>query len=344
MTLLLLLVPAASHAGVLISVGVAPPPLVVYEQPACPQPGLIWTPGYWAYGEDGYYWVPGAWVPAPYEGALWTPGYWGWSDGLYLWHVGYWGRHVGYYGGVNYGFGYMGVGFVGGLWRGHDFVYNTAVVHVNNVYVHNTYVDRTIVERNTIVNDRHVAFNGGPGGIRHDPGADERMAMHEQHMAPTSFQTQHMDSARADHGAYFRNNNGRPQNTAFARPLGGDNRGAQFNNHDNHVGPGADQHPVNQPNQFHGGQPNEFHQAPHNTNNNEFHPQNQPNQFHGGQPNDFHQAPHNNNNEIHQNQPNQMHQGPPQGGGGQQHGGEGHPQGGGGGHEGHESHDHGHGR
>ena len=25
------------------------------------KPGLIWTPGYWAYGDDGYYWVPGAW-------------------------------------------------------------------------------------------------------------------------------------------------------------------------------------------------------------------------------------------------------------------------------------------
>ena len=131
----------------------------------------MWTPGYWAYGDDGYYWVPGAWVPAPYEGALWTPPYWGWSGGLYVFHPGYWGPHVGYYGGVNYGFGFMGVGFVGGIWRGHDFVYNTAVVHVNNVYVHNTYIDRTVVERNTIVNDRHVAFSGGPGGIHHEPTA-----------------------------------------------------------------------------------------------------------------------------------------------------------------------------
>ena len=34
--------------------------------------------------------------------------------------AGYWGPHVGYYGGVNYGFGYMGVGFAGGAWRGDD--------------------------------------------------------------------------------------------------------------------------------------------------------------------------------------------------------------------------------
>ena len=57
----------------------APPVLPVYVQPPCPQPGWMWTPGYWAYGPDGYYWVPGTWVPAPYVGALWTPGYWGWN-------------------------------------------------------------------------------------------------------------------------------------------------------------------------------------------------------------------------------------------------------------------------
>ncbi len=122
--LLLSLVPASSYAGVFISVGFAPPVLPVYEQPPCPEEGWMWTPGYWAYGDDGYYWVPGTWVPAPYEGALWTPPYWGWSGGLYVFHTGYWGPHVGYYGGVNYGFGYMGIGFIGGRWHGHDFEYN----------------------------------------------------------------------------------------------------------------------------------------------------------------------------------------------------------------------------
>jgi len=118
LALLLSVIPASSYAGVFISVGFAPPVLPVYVQPVCPQPGLMWTPGYWAYGEDGYFWVPGAWVPVPYEGALWTPGYWGWSGGMFIFHDGYWGRHVGYYGGVNYGFGYGGIGFFGGEWRG----------------------------------------------------------------------------------------------------------------------------------------------------------------------------------------------------------------------------------
>jgi len=49
---LLSIVPASSFAGVFISIGIAPPPLVVYEQPICPQEGYLRTPGYWAYGEE----------------------------------------------------------------------------------------------------------------------------------------------------------------------------------------------------------------------------------------------------------------------------------------------------
>ena len=229
LALLVAVVPVTSHAGVFISVGFAPPVLPVYEQPVCPQPGLMWTPGYWAYGPDGYYWVPGAWVPAPYEGALWTPGYWGWGSGLYVWHPGYWGPHVGYYGGVNYGFGYMGVGFAGGMWRGGVFAYNSAVMHVgigggwggNRVYV-----DRTIVERTTIINNRHVSYNGGPGGINHAPTAEERIAEHDQHMERTSFQTQHANAAMHDHSAYFNANHGHPSTVATARPLGGETHAA----------------------------------------------------------------------------------------------------------------------
>jgi hypothetical protein len=224
MALLLCLIPASSYAGVFISVGFAPPVLPVYVQPPCPEPGLMWTPGYWAYGDDGYYWVPGTWVPAPYVGALWTPGYWGWGTGLYVWHPGYWGPHVGYYGGVNYGFGYMGIGFAGGMWRGGVFAYNTAVMHVgvgpawggNRVYV-----DNTIVHNTTIVNNTHVAYSGGPGGINHPATAQESAYSHEQHMASTSFQTQHEGAARANVNAYASRNGGHPANVAMARPMSG---------------------------------------------------------------------------------------------------------------------------
>ena len=34
----------------------APPPLPEYEQPPCPEPGYLWTPGYWGYGGEGYFW------------------------------------------------------------------------------------------------------------------------------------------------------------------------------------------------------------------------------------------------------------------------------------------------
>lgn len=235
---LLSVIPASSYAGVFISVGFAPPPLVVYEQPPCPEPGLMWTPGYWAYGPDGYFWVPGAWVPAPYEGALWTPPYWGWSGGLFVFHDGYWGRHVGYYGGVNYGFGYMGIGFVGGRWHGRDFEYNRAVMHVDERRIHSFYEDRGVVDRSYVDRGSRVAYSGGPGGIRHDPRPEERMAEHEQHTARSSFQQQHEVAARSDKSYYFKNNNGRPQNAAVARPMGGDI----------HQGPaGGSRQPMNSP-------------------------------------------------------------------------------------------------
>ena len=236
LALLLSLVPASSFAGVFISVGFAPPILPVYEQPPCPEPGWLWTPGYWAYGDDGYYWVPGSWVPAPYEGALWTPPYWGWSGGLYIFHSGYWGPHVGYYGGVNYGFGYMGIGFVGGEWHGREFAYNTAVVRVNRTVIHNTYVNETIVHNTTIINNNHVAYSGGPGGIRHDPRPEERVALHEQHIAPTSFQQQHIQAARSDRSLYVKNNGGHPQTLAVERPLSGGGHGAAPNMRGNQPG------------------------------------------------------------------------------------------------------------
>ncbi len=209
-----------ANAGVYISVGFAPPILPVYVQPPCPEPDLIWSPGYWAYGDEGYYWVPGAWVPAPYEGALWTPPYWGWrDDGLYVFHPGYWGPEVGYYGGVNYGFGYMGIGFIGGRWHEHRFEYNTAVVRVNETYIHTTYIDRTVIREHEVDHESRVSYAGGRGGIHHDPNQDERHAMQVQHLPPTQYQQQHFEAARNDHSNYFNANHGRPQNVALAHPL-----------------------------------------------------------------------------------------------------------------------------
>jgi hypothetical protein len=195
--LVLAVLPVASDAGVFVSVSIAPPVLPVYALPAVPGPGYVWTPGYWAWGPAGYYWVPGTWVLAP-VGMLWTPGYWGWAGGAYVWHAGYWGPHVGFYGGVNYGFGYSGVGFRGGYWNG-------------GVYV----VNRTVINE---VSVNRVAFNGGAGGIVARPSPAEIAASHEQHIAFTSMQRQHEQMAAANPALRASVNGGRPQIAATARP------------------------------------------------------------------------------------------------------------------------------
>lgn len=217
LSLLVFLVPAASRAQVSlgISVRVGPPALPVYEQPPCPVEGYLWTPGYWAYSDDGYYWVPGVWVAPPRVGLLWTPGYWGWNDGVYIFHAGYWGPHVGFYGGLNYGFGYGGVGFVGGEWRGGRFAYNTAVVNVNRTVIHNTYINKTV-----IVNNRNVSrtsFNGGPNGIAARPSREEISAGRESHIQPTAMQTSHQRGAGANRANFASENHGRPAMAAVSR-------------------------------------------------------------------------------------------------------------------------------
>ena len=204
--------PSSAQIAVGVSVHIGPPVLPVYTQPPCPVAGYIWTPGYWAWGEDGYYWVPGVWVAPPRVGLLWTPGYWGFVGGVYAWHAGYWGPHVGFYGGINYGFGYGGVGFVGGHWGGGGFVYNTAVVNVNTTVIHNTYVDRTVIN-NTVVNN-HYAFNG-EGGVSARPTAQEASYEHEQHVQPTAMQTSHEQNFRSDHNAYASANHGRPETASM---------------------------------------------------------------------------------------------------------------------------------
>src|ERR1700688_937419 len=200
-----------SQIAVGISVRVGPPPLPVYAQPICPGPGFFWTPGYWAWNDDdGYYWVPGTWVIAP-VGMLWTPGYWGWGGGFYAWHAGYWGPHIGFYGGINYGFGYGGVGFVGGEWRGGAFYYNRSVTNVSVTNVTNVY-NRTVV-----VNENHVAFNGGAGGVAARATSQKEGAAREQHTAPLAAQSEHEHLASQNKQNFAAENHGRPAVAATQR-------------------------------------------------------------------------------------------------------------------------------
>ena len=206
---------APAQIAVGVSIHIGPPALPVYAQPVCPGVGYIWTPGYWAYGDDGYFWVPGTWVLAPTSGYLWTPGYWGWAGGAYFWHAGYWGPHVGFYGGINYGFGYGGVGFVGGEWRGGVYHYNTAVTNVNTTIIHNTY-NTTVINNNTTVN--RVSFNGGAGGVQARPNSAELAAGNEHHLASTTTQQQHFQAARGNRALLASENHGHPALAATGRP------------------------------------------------------------------------------------------------------------------------------
>jgi hypothetical protein len=212
LSFVLLSLTAASMAQVFVSVRIGPPALPIYAQPICPGPGYFWTPGFWAWNDDGgYYWVPGTWVVAP-VGMLWTPGYWGWGGGFYAWHAGYWGPHVGFYGGINYGFGYGGVGFAGGEWRGGGFYYNRSVTNVSVTNVTNVY------NKTVIVNENHTAFNGGEGGVTARATAEEEAAAREQHTAPLAAQTQHEQMASQNRQNFAAENHGRPAIAATAKP------------------------------------------------------------------------------------------------------------------------------
>ena len=100
------------------------------------------------------------------------PGYWGWSNALYVWNAGYWGRNVGFYGGVNYGYGYSGRGYEGGYWRGNDFFYNRAVNNVRGPEIRNVY-SKTVINNITVNN---ISYNGGTGGVAARPTAQEQTA------------------------------------------------------------------------------------------------------------------------------------------------------------------------
>ncbi|MGA2400037.1 MAG: DUF4124 domain-containing protein [Steroidobacteraceae bacterium] len=116
-----------------------PPPLPEEDQPALSDDGSLWTPGYWYWRDQGYVWIPGVWVRPPRVGVLWTPAYWSKAGTVFVFHPGHWGPTVGFYGGVNYGYGYFGNGYTGGHWIGHSFAYNSAINHVDAAVAHHIY-------------------------------------------------------------------------------------------------------------------------------------------------------------------------------------------------------------
>jgi hypothetical protein len=210
----LLAISAASFAQVGVTIRLAPPELVTYSQPICPQEGYLWTPGFWAYGQEGYFWVPGTWVEPPTVGFLWTPGYWGWNNDAYFWNEGYWGPTVGFYGGINYGYGYGGYGYQGGFWRNNQFNYNRSVNNVDTRNFHNTY-EKSVSNSRAVAN---VSYNGGTGGTTARASAAEETAAHERHSPATAAQTSHQNGASQNHELLQTVNHGNPPIAATSKP------------------------------------------------------------------------------------------------------------------------------
>jgi hypothetical protein len=204
---LMFAVPSArAQASIGISVDFAPPPLPVYDQPPIPAAGYIWVPGYWAWSTDsGWYWVPGTWVLPPAVGLLWTPAYWAYNDGSYVFNEGYWAPQVGFYGGIDYGFGYTGYDYQGGYWSNGAFFYNTVVNNITSAAIRNTYQKAVPLRHRTT-----ISYNGGPGGVRAKPTGAQLAAANERHTPATSEQRRHIQMAARDPALALSNNHGHP--------------------------------------------------------------------------------------------------------------------------------------
>lgn len=202
-----------AQIGIEIVVALAPPELPIYEQPPMPGPGFIWTPGYWAYATEGYYWVPATWVEPPSQDLLWTPGYWAFGQRGYVWNPGYWGVEVGYYGGIDYGYGYGGSGYAGGYWQNHAYYYNRLYNNFGGVRVAHEY------ERaggNDTRAEHRTSFNGS-GGVLVRPTVQQEAYAHENHVAPAAVQLQHQQAAAGNRALFQSVNQGQPPVAATSR-------------------------------------------------------------------------------------------------------------------------------
>jgi hypothetical protein len=218
---LALVIPVTLFGQVSVSISIGPPALPYYEQPICPGDGYLWTPGYWAYDDSisDYYWVNGVWVMAPEEGFLWTPGYWSWGDRGYRFNEGYWGAEIGFYGGINYGYGYYGGGYGGGRWDHGHFFYNRSENHIDASNIRNVYDERVEHGR-----DNRVSFNGGNGGIEARATSRQEEVSRQMHVAPVAAQIERVQTDRANPESRASQNHGKPPIATDSRPEGASDR------------------------------------------------------------------------------------------------------------------------
>ncbi len=200
--------PRRQIAADIDKVNIPPPPLPSYEQPAIPAQGDLWVPGFWAWRKSvpDYFWVPGTWVQPPQPGLLWTPPYWSRVDGGYAFHAGYWADEVGFYGGIDYGYGYTGDGYQGGRWENGVFSYNRAVNNLGSLGTANVY-DQTVTADNNAV---RISFNGGRRGVEARPTRHQEALASAQHVGATAEQQKHFELAAMDRSLYSKLNNSEP--------------------------------------------------------------------------------------------------------------------------------------
>jgi YXWGXW repeat-containing protein len=196
-------------------ISTAPPPLPSYAQPAIPEEGYLWMPGFWAWRNDvpDYYWVPGTWVKPPQAGLLWTPPYWSRVEGGFVFHAGYWAEAVGFYGGIDYGYGYTGDGYQGGHWDNGTFFYNSAA---NNL---DSQTNARVYNQTIAADDQagRMSFNGGSRGAKARPTPQQEKLAGDQHVAPTAEQRQQFELAAKDRSLYSKQNRDQPGIAATSR-------------------------------------------------------------------------------------------------------------------------------
>jgi hypothetical protein len=88
-------------------------------------------------------------------------------------------------------------------------VNNFGNVHITNVY------SKTVIKN---VNVTRVSFNGGAGGVATRPTPQEMAVASEQHIAPTTIQTQHVQAASTNHALLASVNHGKPAILATSKP------------------------------------------------------------------------------------------------------------------------------
>ena len=131
-------------------------------------------------------------------GYLWTPGYWGWDDGVYCGMPAIGARDVGFYGGVNYGFGYTGDRLRRRLLGSRRFFYNRAVNHIRQRPHHQRLQQDRRQQHHRQSRELQRRQRRHPGAARR---RQELAAQREPHLQPVSAQLQHEQAARSNPAA-----------------------------------------------------------------------------------------------------------------------------------------------